>query len=146
MKQRCTSQALPSEAGFDQDLLASSLRNKLREKALSLRRAARQIGCSPATLSRLLSGSTTDHRPDTATLAAAATWLNRSLADFDRARRPVTSSLAEIERHLRVLPHFTATEVRIVLAVITTLQDQRRKRQTTTDVSSGQRRRHIKMS
>lgn len=120
-------------AGIDRDLLASYLRNKMNEEELSLRKASEQIGCSPATLSRLLSGSASEYGADTATLTAAATWLKRTLADFEPARRPNESSLAEVEMHLHALPHITETDVRAMMAVIKTLYDEKRKRQPSTE-------------
>lgn len=118
-------------AGIDRDLLASYLRNKMNEEELSLRKASEQIGCSAATLSRLLSGSASDYDADTATVTAATKWLNRNLADFEPARRPSESSLAEVEMHLHALPHITETDVRAMMAVITTLYDDKRKREPT---------------
>lgn len=120
-------------AGIDRDLLASYVRNKMNEEDLSLRRAAQQIGCSPATLSRLLSGSTSDYEADTATLTAVATWLKRTLADFELARRPNESSLAEVEMHLHALPHITESDVRAMMAVIKALYEDKRKRQPSQD-------------
>ena len=116
-------------AGIDRDLLASYLRNKMNEEELSLRRASEQIGCSAATLSRLLTGSSSDYEADTATVTAATTWLNRTLADFEPARRPNESSLAEVEMHLHALPHIGEADVRAMMAVIKTLYDDKRKRQ-----------------
>jgi len=108
--------------GIDRDLLASHLRHKLQEQSLSIRSAAQHIGCSPATLSRLLSGSTVAHQPDTATLAAAAAWLSRSLVDFDATTPSRNSSLAQVEQHLRTLPHFSEAKVRVVMAVVKAIQ------------------------
>ena len=122
-------QARAPVAGIDRDLLASYLRNKMNEEELSLRKAAEQIGCSAATLSRLLSGSASDYEADTATVTAATKWLHRTLADFEPARRPNESSLAEVEMHLHALPHITEADVRAMMAVIKTLYDDKRKRQ-----------------
>lgn len=127
MKQRGRLQPKIS-VGIDRDLLASDLHQKLHEMGLSLRKAAEQMRCSPATLSRLLQGASSEHKPDTATLTAAAIWLNRSLADFDVAKQPTVSTLAQVTLHLRALPKFTATDVRVVLAVIEALQKLRRGR------------------
>ena len=127
MKHRTKLQLRAALPGIDKDLLASHLRHRLRQEALSQRSAAAQMGCSPATLSRLLSGSASGHGADTATLAIAALWLNRSLADFDVARRPVTSSLADIKMHLLALPQFTAADVHVVMAVVEALQEIKRK-------------------
>ncbi len=115
-------------AGFDRDLLASYLRNRMDEHELSLRKAADQMGCSAATLSRLLAGSESNYDADTATLTAAATWLGRSLADFDPDRRPSESSLAEVEMHLHALPDISEADARAMMAVIKTLYDDKRTR------------------
>lgn len=129
MKHSSNLQVRASVAGIDRDLLASYLRNKMNEEELSLRKASEQIGCSPATMSRLLSGSASEYEADTATLTAVAKWLNRSLADFEVGKRPSGSSLAEVEMHLHALPHITETDVRAMMAVITALYDEKRKQQ-----------------
>jgi transcriptional regulator with XRE-family HTH domain len=115
-------QAMPS-IGIDRDLLASFLRNKMNEERISLRKAAELMGMSPATLSRLMSGSGSDYVADTSTLSAAANWLNKSLSDFEINKRPTGSSLAEVEMHLHALPNITEADASAMMAVITALYD-----------------------
>lgn len=129
MKHFAQNQERDSVAGIDRELLASYVRNKMNEERLSLRRAAQQIGCSPATLSRVLLGSSSDYEPDTATLNAIATWLKRGLSDFELTKRPPQSSLAEVEMHLHALPNITDTDVRAMMAVIKALYDNKAKPQ-----------------
>lgn len=131
MKHSIKMQVREAVAGIDRDLLASYVRNKMNEDQLSLRRAALQISCSPATLSRVLLGSSSDYEADTATLNAITTWLGRGLSDFELSKRPASSSssLAEVEMHLHALPHINDTDVRAMMAVIKALYDGRAKPQ-----------------
>jgi transcriptional regulator with XRE-family HTH domain len=93
---------------------------------MSLRRAAQVIGCSPATLSRLLTGNESQYDPDTATLEAVVHWLGRSLSDFSPTSRPTESSLADVEMHLHALPNITQEDARTLMAVVKALYEQRR--------------------
>jgi transcriptional regulator with XRE-family HTH domain len=127
MKHSEQMQAMAS-IGIDRDLLASFLRNKMNEERLSLRKAAELMGSSPATLSRLLNGSGSDYVADTSTLAAAASWLNKSMSDFEVNKRPSESSLAEVEMHLHALPKITEADARAMMAVITALYDEKLRR------------------
>ena len=112
----------------DRELLASYLRNKIDEDHLSLRRAAEQIKCSPATLSRLLNGGDSQYAPDTATLTALAKWLKRNLSDFEADMRPTQSSLAEVEVHLHALPDITESDARAIMAAVKALYESKRQR------------------
>lgn len=112
----------------DRELLASYLRNKMDDDSLSLRKAAEQIGCSPATLSRLLNGGSGGHAPDTATLTALAKWLDKNLSDFEADMRPNQSSLAEVELHLHALPDITASDARAIMAAVKALYEAKRTR------------------
>lgn len=115
-------------AGVDRDLLASYLQNRMDEQQLSLRKAADQIVCSPATLSRLLNGKSGGHAPDTATLTAVAKWLNKNLSDFETEMRPSQSSLAEVELHLHALPDITEPDARAIMAAVKALYEAKRTR------------------
>src|SRR5438128_11463895 len=66
---------------LDLDLLATHLREKMRSEGLSLRTAAAQVGCSPATLSRMLRGSKGGGFPESKNLVRAVSWLRKSLTD-----------------------------------------------------------------
>lgn len=88
---------------FDRDLLALYLERKMEERGLSLRPAAEQVGCSPATLGRLLQGSESENIPDTVNVIRAASWLGMSLSDFERGSKKRESTLADVQVHLRGL-------------------------------------------
>ena len=112
----------------DRELLASYLRNKMDAEDLSLRRAAEQIRCSPATLSRLLNGNDGEHAPDTATLTAVAKWLDKNLSDFEADMRPSQSSLAQVELHLHALPDISEPDARAIMAAVKALYEAKRTR------------------
>jgi transcriptional regulator with XRE-family HTH domain len=114
--------------GVDKDLLANSLRDRMEEQELSLRKAAQLAGCSPATLSRLLSGSTSEYTPDTATLSVVLKWLNRPLGDFETKRRPNESSLAEVEMHLHALPNISRDDAEAMMAAVKALYAAKRSK------------------
>jgi transcriptional regulator with XRE-family HTH domain len=115
-------------AGVDRELLATYLRNRIEEEHLSLRKAAEQIKCSPATLSRLLSGNASQYAPDTATLTAIAKWLERNLSDFEPSHRPRQSSLAEVELHLHALPDISKADAQAIMAAVRALYEAKRER------------------
>jgi len=75
----------------------------MEELQLSLRPAAEQVGCSPATLGRLLQGSESETIPDTVNVIRAASWLGMSLSDFERGSKKRESTLADVQVHLRGL-------------------------------------------
>jgi transcriptional regulator with XRE-family HTH domain len=114
--------------GMDRGLLATYLRAKMTEEKLSLRKAAEMVGCSPATLSRLLSGEESDYVPDTATVTAIARWLDKNISDFESDMRPTTSSLANVEIHLHALPDLTSDDARAIADVVRLLYDSKRNR------------------
>ena len=108
---------------LDLDLLAQHLRSRIAERNLSVRRAAGEIGCSPATLSRLLQGSDSDFQPDTKILIASASWVGKSLADFEAAARPKETSLADVEVHLRALPGLSGADQEALVAMVRAAYD-----------------------
>jgi transcriptional regulator with XRE-family HTH domain len=107
----------------DLDLLARELQNKMREEELSLRTAADEIGCSPATLSRVLRGSAAPSLPDTENLFRAVSWLGKSLSDFENGRAPSSSSFAEVELHLRALPGVAEKDKEALVAIVRAAHD-----------------------
>lgn len=113
-------------AAIDRDLLASHVRNKMADDQLSLRQAAHRIGCSPATLSRVLEGSGNRYEPDTATLEAIVKWLRLTLGDFVAARRPATATLADVEMYLHALPDISDDDARALVKVVRAFYDEKR--------------------
>src|SRR5262249_17650128 len=97
----------------------------MAREELSLRRAADGIKTSPATLSRLLSG-TGDYVPDTATIIAIAKWLKKNLSDFESSRRPSTASIADVEVHLHALPDLLPPDAQLIMSVVRTMYEQKR--------------------
>lgn len=107
----------------DLDLLAQHLKSKMESENLSLRAAADEIGCSAATLSRMLKGSEAPNMPDADNLFRAASWLNRSIADFEIGKREQGSSLADVEVHLRALPGLAKGDKEALVAMVRAAHD-----------------------
>lgn len=108
-----------ADPGFlDLDLLAAHLKEKMRSEDLSLRTAASQIGCSAATLSRMLAGSKTGTIPESKNLLRAVTWLGRSLTDFEPKKRAGETTVADVEVNLRALPGLDNRDVEALVALV----------------------------
>ena len=112
-----------AERAIDRDLLARYLQQKIDEQSLTMRSAAEKIGCSPATLTRMLKGDSADNQPDTSTLIKAASWLGRSLADFEPGKRPEVSSMTDVELHLRALPGLSPRDKEALVAMVKAAHD-----------------------
>lgn len=110
-------------SSLDLDRLARELGDKMRTDDVSLRGAADEIGCSPATLSRLLKGKDADAIADTKSLLRAASWLGKSLGDFDAARAPRTASISDVELHLRALTGITEQDREALVAIVRAAHD-----------------------
>jgi len=110
---------------IDLDALAQHIEEKLRSEKKSIRMAAAEIGCSPATLSRLLKGSETQNIPDTRTLIQTASWLGKTLTDFEINRAPATSTIADVVLHLRALPGLTAKDKEALVAMVRAMHEHR---------------------
>jgi transcriptional regulator with XRE-family HTH domain len=108
---------------IDLDLLAEQLEREISARELSLRGAATEIGCSPTTLARLLTGSKTRNSPDTKTLLQAVNWLGKSIGDFAKTRVPETSTIADVVVHLRALPELSETDKDALVAMVRALHD-----------------------
>ncbi len=81
------------------ELVRERLSSTRRERRLTLRQAAEQIGVSPTTLSRIERGA---GRPDLPTLDALITWLDLDRASvFDAARPEAPSTLEAVQVLLR---------------------------------------------
>ncbi len=108
---------------IDVDLLAEYLKTKVETGHYSVRSASREVGCSPATLSRLLEGSKSGYMPDTVNLVRAANWLERSLSDFQNVNRPENTTLEEVEVHLRALKGVSGRTTQAMIAAVRALYD-----------------------
>lgn len=116
---------------FDLDLLASHLRNHMDSEGLSLRKSAEQVGCGAATLSRLLQGSESQTVPSGENLIRAASWLGRSLSEFESGARPDRSNLADVEVHLRALPNLSKRDAQALVGIVKAAYDSFRRSKKT---------------
>lgn len=117
---------MPPEGSLDRALLARQLQSKMRAEGLSIRVAAAQIGCSPATLGRLLQGADSPNYPEGVTLIRAANWLGKSLSYFDLNRRAQSSTITDVETHLRALPDLPKDAAEGLIAMVRAVYDERR--------------------
>jgi transcriptional regulator with XRE-family HTH domain len=113
---------------IDLGLLAEQLKREIAARELSLRGAATEIGCSPTTLARLLTGSKTPNAPDTRTLLQAVNWLGKSIGDFAKTRVPETSTIADVVVHLRALRELSEKDKDALVAIIRAAHDAYRLR------------------
>jgi transcriptional regulator with XRE-family HTH domain len=109
---------------FSFQMLAKDLSDKMKKEDKSLREAAEDIGCSAATLSRMLKGDQAENQPDTNTLLRAVSWVGKRLADYESANMPKTSSIAEVEVHLRALAGLTDKDKDVLVAMVRAAHDQ----------------------
>lgn len=119
---------MEAEETIDLDRLAKELSDKMRVNDQSLRDAAEEIGCSAATLSRLLKGSKAENVPDTKSLLRSVSWLDRSLSDFELSRAPSATSMTDVELHLRALPGISETDKKALVAMVRAAHDEFRTR------------------
>lgn len=117
-------------AGLDRERLAVFIRNKMAVESLSLRRAAEQAGCSPATFSRLLADDVTGHSPDTDTLESVAKWLGKDLSYFDLEKSLESHTLADVAVHLHALPDLAADDAKFIMSVVQLLYEDKRKQKS----------------
>lgn len=115
---------------LDLDLLGSHLQRRIDQEQLSLREAAKQVGCSAATLGRLLVGKKVESVPDTRTLFQVVSWLGKSITDFEIGARPSKSSIADVELHLRALPGLSEKDRESLVAIVRAAHDTYRLRAT----------------
>lgn len=109
---------------IDLDLLADHLKAKMTAEDLSLRAAAGQIGCSPATLSRMLRGSAAESFPEGETLFGIIAWLGKSVSDFEKGKRPTATTVNEVEVHLRALPGLDERDIQALVALVRAANDK----------------------
>lgn len=109
-----------TETAVDLDLLAQHLRARMEEDGLAIRAAAQQVGCSPATLARLLQGTEAPNVPDFVTLSRAASWVGKSLDELTRQSRRTksTSTVADVELHLRAIPGLGKADADAIVALV----------------------------
>jgi transcriptional regulator with XRE-family HTH domain len=108
---------------LDLDRLATFLRGKIEEEKLTIREAGRQIGCSAATLTRLLQGSKAETIPDSVNLIRAASWLKMRLSEFEPGRPTRSSTIADVELHLRALPNLAPVDAEGLIAMVKAAYD-----------------------
>ena len=111
------------EPVLDRDLLARHLRSKIESEEKSIRAAAEEIGCSPATLSRMLKGSTAANFPDARNIFRAVSWVGKGITDFEPAAKVTSSTLADVEIHLRALPELSEDDKEALVAMVRALHD-----------------------
>ncbi len=109
---------------FDFRRLAADLTYKMKREEKSLRIAADEIGTSPATLSRILKGDEMGGLPDTKTLLKTVSWVGKRIADYEPSSVPKTSSIADVEVHLRALPGLNEVDKDVLVAMVRAAHDQ----------------------
>jgi transcriptional regulator with XRE-family HTH domain len=114
----------------DLDRLATYLANKIQAEGLSGRAAAKKIGIGASTLARLLQGNSNENIPDLAIVATAAQWVGKSLADLAPATTETTSTIADVEVHLRALPHLAPPDVEALVAMVKAGYERAKKLRT----------------
>jgi hypothetical protein len=112
-----------SDPLFDFRLLAADLSDKMKREDKSLRIAAEEIGTSPATLGRMLKGDD-EILPDTKTLLKTVSWVGKGIADYEPSNQPETSTIADVEVHLRALPGLDARDKDVLVAMVRAAHDQ----------------------
>jgi transcriptional regulator with XRE-family HTH domain len=107
-------------SALDLDLLSAEVNDRIKRNGLSVRRAAAEIGCSPATLGRIMLGSESPNVPDWTNLSRVIQWLGASPSDFERGkRRPAhESTITDVEMHLRALPNITEPDAEALVAMV----------------------------
>lgn len=105
------------------DILAHALQDRMKDRELSLRDAAGQIGCSASTLSRLLKGASAPNVPDTRVLLKAVNWLGKRLQDFEPSRITTPTTLADVEVHLRALPGLGERDKEALISMVRAAHD-----------------------
>lgn len=113
-----------TDAPFDFRRLAADLSDKMKKEEKSLRVAAEEIGTSPATLSRVLKGEEMDILPDTKTLLKAVSWVGKGISDYEPSNLPKSSSMADVEVHLRALPGLNDVDKDVLVAMVRAAHDQ----------------------
>jgi transcriptional regulator with XRE-family HTH domain len=121
----------PSDAPLDPAQLATRVRAKRDAEGLSLRAAAKVLGMSAATLSRVESG---DHLPERDHLLRLASWAGVPLGTAGR-RRGVddvhgrdASTVEAVELHLRADKDLDPDDAEMLVQLVRTAYDRMSKR------------------
>ena len=112
-----------AKLNLDLDRLATHLRTRMEENGLSIRSAADKIGCSAATLARLLQGSKAENVPGSVNLMRAASWVGKRLGDFEVGKSKPSSTLGDVEVHLRALPGLSKADAEGLVAMVKAAYD-----------------------
>jgi transcriptional regulator with XRE-family HTH domain len=116
---------------LDPAQLATRVRAKRQAQNLSLRAAARTLGMSAATISRVESGH---HLPERDHLLRLADWAGVPLGaeTHGRGREPIhsddASTVEAIELHLRADKNLSPEDAEVVVQLVRTAYDQMSKR------------------
>ena len=110
-------------AEIDRDELAIRLRARIEELGLSIRTAAPEIGCSAATLGRLVQGSAANNVPETVNIVRAVSWLGMSLSEFENGPADRESSLDDVQVHLRGLKGISDQTADAIFAMVKAAYD-----------------------
>lgn len=110
--------------------IATSIRTKRRESKLGLRAAAKEIGLSAATLSRLERGLSSS-LPDAESLSKLAAWLNTTVSSLLEEKQSKNASHEKqsdvrdiVEVHLRADKKLTPETAKALAGMFRTLYDQ----------------------
>lgn len=118
-----TSQTHPEPSGVDRALLAARVRAKRESEGLSLRAAAKTLGMSAATISRVESG---EHLPERDHLLRLSHWAGLPLDNDLRRRRnrdvhgPSASTMEAVELHLRADKELDAEDAEMLVGLMRT--------------------------
>lgn len=110
---------------IDLDRLAAALRERMKERGLSLRKAAVEIGCSAPTLSRIMQGARIEMTPDTDNVIRCASWLGESIAAFEKGARP-PSPVEAVKAHLRGVPSLSKRDAEAIRNLVQAAYDRHR--------------------
>jgi transcriptional regulator with XRE-family HTH domain len=118
------------ELSVDLDKLATHLKSKMEEEGLSVRAAAKEIGFGASTLSRLLQGNSNENVPDLANINRAVQWVGKSLTGKSLAAKRESSTIADVEVHLRALPGLAKPDVEALVAMVRASYQRAKKLRT----------------
>lgn len=110
-------------AGVDRAVLAARVRAKRKSEGFSLRAAAKTLGMSAATISRVESG---EHLPERDHLLRLARWAGVPLDHDARRRRnrdvhgPGASTMEAVELHLRADNDLDADDAEMLVGLMRT--------------------------
>ena len=113
-----------AEPDLDLDAVSVHVREKMKAQGLSLRAAAKELGCSAATLGRILKGSAASSYPDSKTLFTVIAWVGKSIADFEKKDRTKVTTVADIEVHLRSLTGLDEKDIDALVAIVRAARDK----------------------